>query len=559
MHTRSKDLIPLIGLAASTAVYVGILIVGTARASQHLYLFLLFLQYFVILPIVVWLLRSRSGSNVCGGLPRINQRIALIGFALLAIPLSRFAAEGLVNPDESGYSFQARLYRNGRITADPLVGTATDVRQTPDELFYANHILLPKAWFPKFPPGWPLVLSLGYLVSAPWLLNPIFGLGLLIAIAAIGRRVFGLDTGGMAVFLAVFSPFYLVNTIGMMSHALCALLAAAACLALFNGLASGSLWSYAGMFACLAAALQVRTYTGFVLASVMTLAALWLNRKNRAALGRIFGIGIVFGAIALAGILFYNHTYTGSWLVSPYALAAGTRTPPELSFNPATILQGIQQNGRNTVEESLAGAFPFVYLLAGYALLRENKRRKEVWILASIYLALVLAYLAHPYSNFGILLGDRFHFEGFFALVLLGARGLELLVERWRTETRALVWPIALFAVMQAAMLAATLNTVSRRGEPYRKIRDAVTASSLSGLVLLHDSPGFVAKHFNLNDADWRHASRIYLVDAETDRRGDWACRYGLAEWTVVSYDPELHSAIFVKGKAECGGGLNLR
>jgi hypothetical protein len=108
-----------------------------------------------------------------------------------------------------------------------------------------------------------------------------------------------------------------------------------------------------------------------------------------------------------------------------------------------------------------------------------------------------------------------------------------------------------------AGMQTTTAMTVWRRGEPYRKIRAAVTASNISGLVLLQDSPGFVAKHFNLNEGDWRHAPRIYLVDAEPDHRGEWACRYGVAEWTAASYDAQSHRAVLVNGKTDCDGGLN--
>lgn len=547
--------IPFVCLAGAVALYVGILILGTLQAYNRLHLLLLFLQYVVILPIVVWFLRSWSGPDNQKGLPRINLGIPLIAFCFLAIPLSWFAAQGLLNPDESGYSFQARLYRSGRVMADPLIGATADVRQTPRELFFENHVLSPRGWFPKFPPGWPLVLSLGYLISARWLLNPFFGLVQLIAFAAIGRRVFSWETGPVAVLFGILSPFYLVNSIGMMSHALCALLAAAACFALFNGLATeGSLWYYAGLFACLAAMLQVRPYTGFVFAVVLTVAALWLNRGRRATLVRVFGIGTAFGAVALAGVLLYNHTYTGHWLVSPYAMAAGAETPPELSFSPAVIWQGVRQYGRQTAEESFIGAFPFVYLLAGYALLREKRRRKEVWILASVYLALVLAYLAHPYGS-GVFFGERFHFEGFFAVLLLAARGLELLAERWRVQRWALVSTMLLFVIMQFTLEGTMANTIARRGEPYRKIRAELTASGVSGLVLLHDGPGFVAKHFNLNEADWRHAARIYLVDAEPDHRGEWACRYGVPGWTVISYDVQSHHASFVKGRVECGSG----
>src|SRR5579863_1457025 len=77
---------------------------------------------------------------------------------------------------------------------------------------------------------------------------------------------------------------------------------------------------------------------------------------------------------------------------------------------------------------------------------------------------------------------------------------------------------------LQIGQLAYAVHVVSRRGEPYRKVRAAVAYTDISGLVFLHDSPGFVAMHFNLNEADWRHASHVHFVDADAERRADWAC-----------------------------------
>jgi hypothetical protein len=539
-------------LTISVLFYLSVLLLGTLRGYVHLQIVLLLLQYLLLLPAVLrYLRRQQDAVQAVGSVPRVNVRVIAVCFALLALPLSWLSVRGLLNPDESGYSFQARIYRSGRIMADPLIGAPSDVRKTPAELFYANHVLRPNGWFPKFPPGWPLVLSLGYLLSARWVITPVFGLVQLLVIAACGSRCFSKETGLIAALFAALSPFYLVNSIGMMSHALCALLAASACLALFKDLATGSLWYYAGMFACLSATLQVRPYTGFVLTLVLTAAALWLNRENRPALARIFAIGMFFGAAALAGVLVYNLIYSGKWFVSPYAMAAGANLPPELSFNPIKIWRGFRQYAWLAAGGGLIGAFPFAYLLAGYALLRERERRKEVWILASLYFALVLAYLAHV-DGYAVFFGERFHFEAFFALLLLAARGLQLLVERRRTPRPALAWTMLLFVIMQVVQQAAVAETIARRGEPYRKVREALAHSGISGLVLLHDSPGFVAQHFNLNDADWRHAQRIYLVDAEPDRRAEWACRYGVPGWTVVSYDAQSRRATFVDGRTDC-------
>jgi hypothetical protein len=265
----------------------------------------------------------------------------------------------------------------------------------------------------------------------------------------------------------------------------------------------------------------------------------------------VLGIGALFGGLALAGVLLYNHLYTGHWLVSPYAMAAGAQAPPELSFNPVRIWQGIAEYGRQAFEMSLIGLFPFAYLLAGYTLFTERERRRELWILAAIYLALFFAYLAHPEGS-GVYFGERFHFEGIFAVFLLAARGLVLLAQRWSLPRYALASALGLLAVLQVSQQAVAALTVARDGEPYRKIRAAVSQPSVTGVVFLRDTPPFVAKHFNLNQAEWAHAPRIFLVDFEPDRRNEWACRYHATNWTVAEYDPVTRSAVLQGSPTNC-------
>ncbi|MFZ0772496.1 MAG: hypothetical protein WCA49_01940 [Candidatus Sulfotelmatobacter sp.] len=235
-------------LTASIIVCVCVLFLGTHRGYEHLDIVLLLLQYVLILPaVLVCLRRQKDQAQSATGMPRIDLLAVILCFAALALPLSWFSTRGLLNPDESGYSFQARIYRSGRVMADPLIGVSSNFRDTPEELWFTNHVLRPFGWFPKYPPGWPLVLSLGYLVSAPWLLSPIFGVMQLIVIAACGSRWCSKETGALAALMAGLSSFYLINSIGVMSHALCAILVATACLSLFGGLETGSLWYYAGI------------------------------------------------------------------------------------------------------------------------------------------------------------------------------------------------------------------------------------------------------------------------------------------------------------------------
>jgi hypothetical protein len=546
-------------LIISVLLYLLLLILRILRPHfPHLDLVFVIMQYGPILLSIVWFLRSQKNTSIePTKLPGPRSFIVAGSFAVVAASLSWFAVQGLVNPDESGYSFLARIYQSGRIMADPLIGATANVQATPAELYFENHVLRPFGWFPKFPPGWPLVLSLAYRISAPWLPNALFGTLQLFVIAAIGSRWFSRETGAFAAVLAGLSPFYLINSVGMMSHALCALLSATACFAFCQGHATGKRIYYVGMFACLAAALQVRPYTGFVLTAVMTGAAVWLSRSDRRQLLSIVVIGAVFGALAIAGVLSYNHAYSGSWLVSPYGEAKGSNLPPELSLNPRVIWHGAVQYGPFMVLESVLGGFPFLHLLAAYAVVAEKRRRTEIWILASIYCGLVLAYMLHP-GGYAVFFGERFHFEAFFALALLAARGAHLLVERWQPHRRAVAFAFAVLCCLQVGETVWAVHSVSSLGEPYRKVRAALIDSKTSRLVFLHDAPGFVAKHFNLNDADWRHAPQVYLVDADTDRRADWACRYGYSRWVVVSYDPKSHAATLAEGDAHCASAGNL-
>ncbi len=555
--SRKAASLPFWCLTAAIALYIAVLLLGTVRAYRHLHVVLLLLQYCLILPCVLrGLRRSKNGVGPVSGVLKIKQSPVIFCFAVVAVLLSWFSARGRLNPDESGYCFQARIYRSGHIMAQPLIGASSNPADEPAEISYTNHVLRPFGWFAKFPPGWPLVLSLGYLISAPWVINPVFGVLQLTAIIALGSLCFSQETGMIAALIAALSSFYLINSIDLMSHALCAVLVAAACLCLFRGLEKANLWYYGAMFACLAATFQIRPYTAFVLTCVLTAAALWLNRKNQHSLLRIFVTGVFFGSFATAGVLISNHLYSGNWFISPYAMYPGSNLPPELTLNPGRVWEGFRQYAWYTTVETLIGFFPFAHLLAGYALWRESRRRKEVWILASLYVALVLAYLAHPDGS-GVFLGERFHFEAFFALVLLAARGLQLLVERRPAPRWALVWIMLLFVIMQIGQQAATARVIAKRTEPYRKVRETIAASGISGLVFLHDAKGFTARYFNLNDADWRHASRIYLLDAEPGHRAEWACRYGSPAYTVVTYDPFTHQAVFLSGNADCDSVAN--
>jgi hypothetical protein len=118
-------------------------------------------------------------------------------------------------PDEITYLFDARTFAAGqRVSAPPPV---PDAFPAPEWI----EIEAGRA-YGVFPPGWPLILSLGVLAGAPWLTNALLGAIAILLIARLGRRTSGTGTGNgaspPAAWLAAMSPFLLFLTASYMAH-----------------------------------------------------------------------------------------------------------------------------------------------------------------------------------------------------------------------------------------------------------------------------------------------------------------------------------------------------
>lgn len=535
-------------LAAAVAIYLVIL--HLLRASHAVALAGLAFQYVVLLPCLFWVLLGLRDSGLRDSglrnpgqwslnLPALPWALAA-GYLLLVLPLARHEVDWPWNVvDESCYSFQAHIFRTGRAIADPLPGATANVQDTPAELNYQNHVLTQRGWFTHFPPGWPALLVVGQWVGAPWILNPLCGLIVLALMWTIARRTFSSDTAQLSILMAVLSPFFLVNSMRSLSHMPCSALVAGACALVFRGLARKQLLPLAGAFALLAWALTIRPYTAFAEAVVLGGAALWYSREDRRFATQIAAAGAIAGLAAALVLLAYNHATTGHAAVSPYAARVGSDVPSELTFNPRLIFYFLHRWGGITFRETIFSCFPYLFLLAIYALWREREKVRETRILAAVFAVLPLAHLLHTEDSYAFF-GSRFHSEGLFAALILGARGADLLAQRWAVPRRAGLALLGLLAAMQVSDVRGMVRTVWQANAPYHAIKGAV--AQLDGkvpLVFLQTSDGYNARFLNFNRADWRHAPTLYLIDAEPQNRDAWACRAGRPDWAVLRLNAE--------------------
>jgi hypothetical protein len=203
--------------------------------------------------------------------------------------------------DEVSYLFQARVLAAGRLTlpAPPI-----------PSLFPAEWVVVHDGkWFSVFPPGWPLLLSLGVRLGIPSLVNPVLGAMSLVAIHRLAIRFVG-DTRAVAVaILCAVSPFFLFMCASFMSHPASLLFATLCLLFLLEATTRGnwSLFLLSGGFA--AFGFLVRPLDATVLWAVP---ALYLLVRQRTWM-QLLGTSLSAAALAIGATLYfaYNHSLTG--------------------------------------------------------------------------------------------------------------------------------------------------------------------------------------------------------------------------------------------------------
>ncbi len=139
--------------------------------------------------------------------------IAVAAFGVL-VYIARNVNQGVPHvPDEVSYVFQAKIFSSFHLTAPiPPVRDAF-------EFFYPSLLVDSGGqWASIYPFGHPMMLAIGQLVGAIWLIPPILGALSIVLIYAVGKRIHGTQVGIIAAALLAFSPFFQMTASNLMSH-----------------------------------------------------------------------------------------------------------------------------------------------------------------------------------------------------------------------------------------------------------------------------------------------------------------------------------------------------
>ena len=365
-----------------------------------------------------------------------RQARVLLALALLAAAGARLMSAGLLDDvphvmDEVTYELQARLYAGGAIAGPEVLPRAAF-----NQWFVEDR----GARYGIFPPGWPLLLAIGYLLRVPLWINPLLhGLTVLL-VGGMARRLFGARAGLLAAALYAVSPQALLLAATRMSHTAVAFLATVVLAAVLHRLRpdqtpaaparGGNRWR--DVLAALALGLLAATRplcAAVVLVCVAIAFAVLLVTRRMRVNELLWWLP---AAAPVIGLLLYNRALTGQALVFPQSQFFGTHLPPmdmptffryqpgcnDLGFGPTHSCQftfGLAGHSPvkaliNTVANleswfkvaAAAGLIPLAALLVLW-------RR---WSLATAFLALPLPLVVGAYALYwysGTSYGARFY------------------------------------------------------------------------------------------------------------------------------------------------------
>jgi len=303
-------------LSSSVAIhaygrYVGKLVVAGGLATMHITL----IAAIIGAPDLPCLWENRRiGSGSSNAVPLIVAIVVAVVSSLLA--RTAFHGLGLVE-DETAYLFQAKTFAGGVLAAPPLPhGT--------DDAFSFYLLQSGKAgWIATPAPGWSAVLSLGWLLGIPWLVNPLLAALSVLLAHRLVERCSDRWTANVAALLMATSPWLLETSASLMTHALSLVLILGAWLSLViarERVAQGRGRSAAAL--CLVAGLLMgalfvnRALEGVVIGSLSGLWLIWSLRTRAWQFVPIYGLG----CIAVSALIFpYNAHFTGNPLVAPLA------------------------------------------------------------------------------------------------------------------------------------------------------------------------------------------------------------------------------------------------
>lgn len=456
--------------------------------------------------------------------------------ALLVLGASAFLAwygfERLPHvEDEAAYLFQAQTYAHGALALPAPPETAQ-----PGLAFYLIEIR-DGLWFPTTPPGWPAVLTLGVLLGAPWLVNPVLGALSVLLAHGITRRLAGRMQADVLALLMATSPWFLGASASLMPHntAIFLTLLSWWLLMLTPKTARATLLSAALAGLAMGWVFTTRQLEGVLIG---TLTGLWLVWRWKQGGGAIRTLAYSAGAILSGSVyLIHNHLMTGNFLYPPLAryldaqwksggnaYGFGPNIGPPGGWGDLDIALGHwpSEGLINTLHNLSALQLELFGWGVGslaliFALILWGRLKAREYAMLAICVVIIGAMFLYWFSG-GYYLGPRYWFSLLFPALLLSSSGY--FVVSYRLRDRGLNADSPAYILLVLSLFGLLVFTPWRGVTKYHgynrvtsDIRQDLEQGDFGNALVFYDIPENPASAFYLNDPRLPDDKPVFLMD----------------------------------------------
>lgn len=353
--------------------------------------------------------------------------LALAGFALTNI-ISYTLFDHIPHVQDSiAQAFHGKIFAQGALFAP--------APPWPPDFFNFLHMIIREGqWYSQYPPGHSVLLAAGYLVGAPWIVNPLFGSLTIVVTYALGKEVFDETAGRIAAALTLLSPFLLFMSSEFMNHTTALFFFVLFILYFAKSLRTGSFLHGLLAGGALGWLTHIRPYSAPTLAAPFLLYGLFLAFKRWPEIWRAaLGLAAAF-SLFLALLLGFNWATNGDPFLFGFQVLWGEKVQPGFGQSGwgevHTPLRGLQQslsnlNGLNKYLFEL----PIPSLLLLVPLFFSGKHNRWDYLFVGSFLSLLFAYFFYWFQDWCF--GPRFLFEASVPLILIAARSIQHLPTLW--------------------------------------------------------------------------------------------------------------------------------
>jgi hypothetical protein len=231
----------------------------------------------------------------------------------------------------------------------------------------------------------------------------------------------------------------------------------------------------------------------------------------------------------------------GSYTQSPYSVDSGAMGA--ISFRPGDLLESLIRNTPRRLVDTGSTAFPYIYLLAIYGLWRR-RRERVVWAFALVFLFLVMGHAVEAVDSDSPI-GERYYFEGFFAVALLAAVGWVELIKDLRLTAPVRRNVVAAVFAASCAITGMCAYWETGLRWPSRQLTKAADHPPIGTDIVFVEGYDWIPPwRLNFNKPG---SETLFVNDPGPSQRAALAKMAGRPNWICLYYNPIKKTAAWSK------------